>query len=74
MPGQALCQHLPGLAKPSHACQSACVCRSERTVAMPAGFTAAAGSSAAAPLAYYQSSGVQKAVLLARYTDLLQGW
>ena len=43
-------------------------------MALPAGFTAAAASSAAAPMSYYQSSGVRKAVLLARYTDMLQGW
>ncbi|PRW59844.1 transcription elongation factor SPT5-like protein 1 [Chlorella sorokiniana] len=49
--------------------------RSERTVALPAGFTAAAAaSSGEAPMSYYQSTGVRKAVLLARYTDMLQGW
>ena len=43
-------------------------------MALPAGFTEAAASTSAAPLSYYQSSGVRKAVLLARYTDMLQGW
>ena len=51
-----------------------CHCSSKRTVAIPPGLTAAASSSAAAPISYYQSTGVQKAVTLARYTDLLHGW
>ncbi len=44
-------------------------CRSERTVAGPAAVLAGDGTAPA-----FGSSGVQKAVLLARYTDLLQGW
>ena len=47
---------------------------SRRTVALPPGFTEAAAAPGTAPISYYASSGVQKAVLLARYTDLLQTW
>lgn len=48
-----------------------CCCSTKRTVGIPTEFMAArAGGDAS----YYQSTGVQKAVTLARYTDLLQGW
>lgn len=34
----------------------------------------AAAAPGSAPISFYASSGVQKAVLFARYTDLLQTW
>ncbi|PSC74536.1 Cell surface [Micractinium conductrix] len=47
----------------------------QRAVELPAGLAAAAaGGGGAGFLTYYQSSGVRKAVLLARYADMLQGW
>lgn len=42
---------------------------SNTTRTVPAGDLGATG-----PGASYQSSGVRKAILLARYTDLLRGW
>ena len=47
-------------------------CSTKRTVGLPPELTSAAPTGAATN--YYQSSGVQKAVTLARYTDLLHGW
>lgn len=62
-------RHLCKPRRPSCATRS-----SRRTVALPPGFTEAAAAPGTAPLTFYASSGVQKAVLLARYTDLLQTW
>lgn len=43
--------------------------RSERTVDLPAQVTAPQPDAR-----YFDSNGVEKAVLLARYTDILQTW
>ena len=45
-----------------------------RSVAVPPEAADVAGDAAEGPTALYQSSGVRKAVLLARLTDALQSW
>ena len=47
---------------------------SQRTVAVPPQARAGVAAQQGSPAAYYQSNGVEKAVLLARYTDLLHDW
>ncbi|GAB4821980.1 hypothetical protein N2152v2_009026 [Parachlorella kessleri] len=50
------------------------VAASRRTVALPPQALAATAAPAAESSAYYQSTGVRKAVVLARYIDLIRNW
>ena len=49
---------------------------SKRTVGIPQSVRSALqpGAGGTGDLAFYQSTGVRKAVLLARYTDLVRNW
>ena len=47
---------------------------SNKEVPLPAGLLAGGGAGATPPAPLYQSSGVRKAVALARYVDALQSW
>lgn len=49
---------------------------SKRTVQLPAGAAAAEGAPAdgAQAASFYQSTGLEKAVALARYSDLMHTW
>ena len=64
------------------ACPTALPCSSKRTVALPEQAAAAAfgtstsadGGAGGGGGVYFDSNGVEKAVLLARYTDILHDW